>query len=133
MRHPVRANRFSLTGEPHCLRAGTCILHLIWCSTGARLSESTFFVTCNGVEQGPAVYSKDWAAHVFACLLKIMYASFRCLPKAVGSMHLLFDETSELEEGRARRDALLSTESVKRGRRKTMIDSGAQRPTSAYS
>jgi len=60
-------------------------------------------------------------------------AFFRCLPKTVGSMQLLFDETSELEEGRARRDALLSTESVKRGRRKTMIDSVSLRPTSAYS
>ncbi|KAL0039776.1 hypothetical protein WJX77_007669 [Trebouxia sp. C0004] len=56
----------------------------------------------------------------------------RCLPRTVGSMQLLFDETSELEEGRARRDALLSTESVKRGRRKTMIDSVLLRPTSAY-
>ena len=37
-------------------------------------------------------------------------------------MQLLFDETSELEEGRARRDALLNTESAKRGRRKTMIE-----------
>lgn len=47
-------------------------------------------------------------------------------------MQLLYDETTELEQGRARRDALLSTESVKRGRRKTMIDSVAQRPVSAY-
>lgn len=54
------------------------------------------------------------------------------MPKMVGSMQLLYDETSELEQGRARRDALLSTESVKRGRRKTMIDSGAQRTVSAY-
>lgn len=56
----------------------------------------------------------------------------RFLPKAVGSMQLLYDETNELEQGRARRDALLNTESVKRGRRKTMIDSVDQRPVSAY-
>ena len=46
-------------------------------------------------------------------------------------MQLLFDETSELEEGRARRDALLNTDSVKRSRRKTMIDSVAIRAGSA--
>ena len=63
--------------------------------------------------------------------LTLTHVLSRCLPKAVGSMQLLYDETSELEQGRARRDALLSTESVKRGRRKTMIDS-AQRPVSAY-
>ena len=57
---------------------------------------------------------------------------YRGTPSQVGSMRLLYDETSELEQGRARRDALLNTESLKRGKRKTMIDSVTPRPVSAY-
>ncbi|KAK9814201.1 hypothetical protein WJX72_002184 [[Myrmecia] bisecta] len=53
-------------------------------------------------------------------------------PQTVGSLELLYDETAELEQWRARRDALLASESQKRSRRRTMIDSHATRPGSAF-